>query len=306
MLRSGIPLQRAFEHLSLGRNRAAAAARSAAPLVNQGVDAALKAGGFSITDREILAAGEQSGRIEEAFRELADYYAHLAADRSKAVTASLYPLFILHLGALLLSIPPAIIDGNLTKFFSQVGLFLGTAYLIGGLFVLAFWLVARAFQSSIPFDRLIRRVPILGSFFWEASLARFCLVLSLGIRSADGVLSSLRRAGHASQCADLAAAAEAAVPAIRSGGSFAGSLAASSSFPEDLERAFHVAEASGRLEEELTRWAGIYRERFFKRIESFTEWLPRILYLLVVAMVGFRIFSLISTISAAYSSVLET
>ena len=72
-----------------------------------------------------------------------------------------------------------------------------------------------------------------------------------------------------------------------------------------LERAFHVAEASGRLDEELTRWAGIYRERFFKRIESLTEWLPRILYLLVVALVVYRMFSLISMVTSAYSSVLE-
>ena len=305
MLRSGIPLQRALEHLALGRDRAAAAARKASPRVNEGLDAALNAGGFSIVDREILAAGEQSGRLEEAFRELADYYAHLAIGRNKAVAASLYPVFILHLGALLLSIPPAIIAGSLTKFFSQVALFLGAAYLAGGLFVLAFWFIARTFQSSAAFGRLIRGVPVLGSFFWDAALARFCLVLSLGIRSADGVLSSLRRAGRASKCADVEAASEAAVPAIRSGGGFAASLAASQSFPVDLERAFHVAEASGRLDEELTRWAGIYRERFFKRIESLTEWLPRILYLLVVALVVYRMFSLISMVTSAYSSVLE-
>ncbi|MEI8313325.1 MAG: type II secretion system F family protein, partial [Verrucomicrobiota bacterium] len=90
MLRSGIPLQRALEHLALGRDRAAAAARKASPLVNEGLDGALNAGGFSIVDREILAAGEQSGRLEEAFRELADYYAHLVTGRNKAVAASLY------------------------------------------------------------------------------------------------------------------------------------------------------------------------------------------------------------------------
>lgn len=305
MLRSGIPLQRAWEHLARGRDRASAAARTAGPLVNEGLDAALRAGGFSIVDREILAAGESSGRLEEAFKELADYYAHLTRGRNRAIAASLYPIFILHLGALLLSIPPAIIDGSLMKFFTQVALFLGTAYLAAGIFVLAWWLVARAFQSSTAADSLIRRIPAVGGFFRDAALTRFCLVLSLGIRSADGVLSSLRRAGRASKSASLDAAAEAAVPAIRAGTGFAASLAASQAFPVDLERAFHVAEASGRLDEEITRWAGIYRERFFKRIESLTEWLPRILYLLVVALVVFRMFSLISQITGVYSSVLE-
>jgi type II secretory pathway component PulF len=305
MLRSGLPLERALEQLARGRDRAAAAARSAAPLVNRGLDAALKAGGFSIVDREILAAGEQSGRIEEACRQMADYYAHLAKGRNRAVAASLYPVFILHLGALLLSVPPAIIDGNITKFFTQVALFLGTAYLAAGIFVLLFWMIARAFQSSAAADRLIGAVPVVGGLFRDAALARFCLVLSLGIRSADGVLSSLRRAGRASKSAGVEAAAEAAVPAIRSGKGFAEALASSRAFPLDLERAFHVAEASGRLDEEITRWAGIYRDHFFKRIDSLTEWLPRILYLLIVALVVSRMFSMISLVTGSLSSALE-
>ena len=146
---------------------------------------------------------------------------------------------------------------------------------------------------------------MFGGFFREAALARFCLVLSLGIRSADGVLSSLGRAGRASKSARLDEATAAAVPAIRSGVGFADSLAGSRAFPVDLERAFRVAEASGRLDEEITRWAGTYRERFFKRIESLTEWLPRFLYLLIVALVVLRMFSMISMITGSLSKALE-
>ena len=305
MLRSGIPLPKAWEQLARGRDRAAAAARSAAPALSINLDVALEAGGFSVVDREILAAGEQSGRLEEACRELADYYAQLAKGRNRAIAASLYPVFIMHLAALLLSIPPAIIDGDLSKFFLQAAAFLGTAYLAAGVFVLSCWLLARAFRSSTAAEHWIRRIPVVGGFFLDAALARFCLVLSLGIRSADGVLSSLRRAGLASRSACVEEAAVAAVHSIRSGAGFADSLASSRAFPADLESGFRVAEASGRLDEETTRWAGIYRERFFKRIDTLTEWLPRLLYLLVVAMVVFRMFALISQITGVYSSVLE-
>jgi len=305
MLKSGLPLQRAWEQIARGRDRAAAAARRASPSVNTGLDEALVAGGFSGVDREILAVGGQSGRLEEACLRLADYYAHLAAGKSRALAASLYPLFILHLGALLLSIPPAIIEGNPAMFFKQSALFLGTAYLAGGICLLALRMLAWAFRSSVAADRWIRLIPAVGGFLREAALARFCLVLSLGIRSADGVLSSLRRAGHASRSASVEAAATGAVPAIRAGAGFSDALAASRAFPADLERAFHVAEASGRLEEEIARWAGIYHERFFKRVDSLAEWLPRILYLLIVALVVLRMFSLISQITGVYSSVLE-
>lgn len=305
MLRSGIPLQRALEHLGSGRDPTAAAARIAAPIASEGLEAALKKCGFSTVDTEILSAGEQSGRLEEACRELADYYSHLAQGRRRATVASLYPVFILHLGGLLLSIPPAIIDGGFPEFLKQVAFFLGAAYAIGGLFAFLFWILAKAYRSSSLADQWIRRIPVVGGFFWNAALARFCLVLSLGIRSADGVLSSLRRAGRASQSAFMEEGAVAAVSAIRSGAGFADSLRTTRAFPADLERAFHVAEASGRLDEEITRWAGIYRERFFQRIESLTTWLPRILYLLIVALVVARMFSLIFQVAGTYSAVLD-
>lgn len=305
MLRSGLPLQRALEHLGGGRDRTAAAARVAAPLVNEGLGKALEKSGFSEIDVELLAAGEQSGRLEEACRELAEYYSHLAQGRQRAIVASLYPLFILHFAALLLSIPPAIIKGNFPEYLKQLFCFLGTAYLVAGLIASLILLLDRAFRSNARAAQWIRRIPVFGGFFWSVALARFCLVLSLGIRSADGVLSSLSRAGRASLCAFIADASLAAVSAIRSGAGFADALRGTSAFPADLERAVRVAEASGRLDEEFSRWAGIYRERFFKSIDALTEWLPRLFYLLVVALVVVRMFSLISQVTGAFSEVLD-
>lgn len=306
MLRSGIPLQKTLEHLGRGRDRTAAAARTAAPLIKGGLDIALEKSGFSSLDGELLAAGEQSGRLEDACRELADYYSRLAQGRRHIIAASLYPLFILHLGALLLSIPPAIISCSFSAFLVQVALFLGAAYLAGAIFLFLIWILARGFRSNVRADRLIRRIPVLGGFFWNAALARFCLVLSLGIRSADGVLSSLQRAGRAGKSACMEQGAVEAVSAIRSGSGFSDSLRATGAFPADLEQAFHVAETSGRLEEEITRWAGIYRDRLFLRIETLATWVPRILYLLVVALVVLRMFSLISQITGTYSAILDT
>ncbi len=305
MLRSGIPLQRAFEHMGGGRGRPAEAARAACSAVNEGLEAALTSGGFSELDIGILTAGEQSGRLEEACRELADYYAHLEKGRTRALAASAYPVFILHLGALLLSIPPAVVEGSFPVFLRGAVLFLGAAYLIVAAFAAALWFAARGFSSSDSADRLVSMVPIVGGFLRCAALARFCLVLSLGIRSAEGFLAGLNRAGAASGSARIRSACGNAVTSIRSGNGFAPAMRSTGAFPEDLERALQVAEVSGRLEEEITRWAGIYREQLFRRIDAISAWLPRALYLLIVVLVVLRMFSLISQITGAYSQVLE-
>jgi len=305
MLQSGIPLQRALEQLGKGRDRGAAAARLAMAELDAGPGPALERAGFSALDSGIVTAGTQSGRLVEACRELADYYAHLSAGRRRTLAASAYPLFILHLGAVLLSIPPAILSGGPTAFFLGVGMFLGFAYLALGVLAAFLWLASKGFSRSPVIDRMVSILPVIGGFFRSAALARFCLVLSLGVRSAEGFLAGLARAGAASGSARLRRASGQAIAGIRGGEGLAAALQATGAIPPDLERALHVAEVSGRLDEEIGRWAAIYRERFFKRMESIAEWLPRILYLLVVGLVVVRMFALISQVSGIYSQVLE-
>ena len=305
MLRSGIPLQRALEHLGSGRDRAAVAARAAAPRVNEGLAAAMRSAGFSTLDTGLLSVGEQSGRLEESCRELSDYYAHLAKARRHALAAAAYPLFILHLGAVLLSLPAAFLAGGFATFLWQAGTFLGVAYLAAALVGALLWFLAKSFASHVGADRLISAIPVAGGFFRCAALARFCLVLSLGIRSAEGMLAGIAKAGRAAGSARLDAGSAEAVAAIRAGEGFAAALRATRAFPADLERALQVAETSGRLEEEITRWAGIYRERLFQRLDALATWLPRALYLLVVLLVALRMFALISQITGVYSQLLD-
>jgi len=305
MLRSGIPLQRALEHMGGGRGRPAGAARAACSAVGEGIGAAMAAGGFSDLDAGILTAGEQSGRLEEACRALADYYAHLEKGRTRALAASAYPVFILHLGAILLSIPPAVVEGSFPVFLRGAVLFLGTAYLAVAAVAVGVCFAARGFSSSDSADRLVSMIPIVGGLFRCASLARFCTVLSLGIRSADGFLSGVMKAGAAAGSARIRTASGKVVAAIRAGSGFADAMRSVGTFPQDLERSLQGAEVSGRLEEEITRWAAIYRERLFRRIDAISEWLPRALYLLIVLLVVLRMFALISQITGAYSQVLD-
>jgi len=306
MLQSGLPLQRALEHMGSGRDRGADAARGVAGVLDAGPTDAFRQAGFSELDAGILGAGEQSGRLVEACSELAGYYAHLASGQRRALAASAYPVFILHLGAILLSIPPAILQGNFPAFLREVAVFLGTAYAIVGVIGILLWLAARMFSRSAAGDRLISAVPVIGPLLRDGALARFCLVLSLGIRSADGFLAGLARAGEASGSARLRGAAGVAIAHIRSGEGLAAALQAAGAFPADLERALRVAEVSGRLDQEIARWAGIFRDRLFRRIDALTEWLPRILYLVVVALVVFRMFGLISQVTGAMADVLES
>ena len=287
VLRGGIPLQRALEHIGAGRNRSAGAARKLSPLVSGGVASAFTSAGFVSLDVEILAAGEQSGRLELACARLSEYYGQLATCRRQILAKSAYPVFMFHLAPVLLLIPAAFISGRgVVGYFQMLGLILAGGYALAAFGLLAGFLVRRAVRTSILADRAISWIPVVGGFFSLGALSRFCLVLSLGIRSADGVLASILRAGRASQSASLKAASERLVPMIRDGSRFAEAVRKSGAFPADLELGLEVAEASGLLDEETSRWADIYRDRFFSRIDALGAWLPRLIYLVIMLLIG--------------------
>lgn len=305
MLRSGLPMTEALGHLAAGRDRSAKCAAKIAMRIREGLAEAFRAGGFSDVDVEILSAGELSGRLEEACERLAEYYQSLAAARRKVMAASLYPVFMIHLAALLLSIPRGILAGDMSGFVRSVVEILGPVYGVGAGLILLFGLLRGLSCNNETGDRLIRRIPGIGGLFRNAALSRFCLVLSLGIRSASGVLASLERAGRASRSATIRLAAGRSVAEIRGGAGFAESLCQGAVFPGDLERAMRVAEASGRLDEEMTRWAGIFRERLFAAIDAVQVWFPRILYLAVLIGVALQIFSLVNEVSGQVNEALK-
>lgn len=305
LLRSGIPVPRALESLGKGRGRSAVAARTASGSYRDGLSGALATAGFEELDCDLVAAGEQTGRLEEALERLAEYHGSVAAARKRMVAQSIYPFFIIHLAALLLSIPRAILGDGLTSYLASVAGILGPVYLLIGVAFLAGLALRIAVRRSPSGARTIRAIPVLGGFFTTLAMTRFCLVLSLGIRSADGILSSLRRAGRSSSDASVEIAAERGAKAIRSGSGFAEALAVSGVFPADLEQAFHVAETSGRLDSEMSRWAGIFRERLFAQMETLSTWIPRLLYLAICLAVAYQILAMVQTVGQEVSEVLE-
>lgn len=305
LMRSGVPVARALESLGKGRGRSAVAARAASAAYRDGLADALRGAGFEELDCDLVAAGEQTGRLEEALERLAEYHGSVAAARKRIVAQSLYPIFIIHLAALLLSIPAAILGGGWPAYVASAAWILGPIYGLVGIGVFALLATRRVIGRSPVAAGVLRAAPVLGGLLMDLAMTRFCLVLSLGIRSADGVLTSLRRAGRASADAGVRVAAEGAAEAIRGGSGFAEALGAFRVFPADLEQAFHVAEESGRLDSEMVRWAGIFRERLFARMEALSTWVPRLLYLVICLAVGYQILTMVQTVGGAYSEILE-
>ena len=167
LARSGLPMVRSLEIVGRkpGRGIADCARRLFEALQASGsVSQAFRAANFPESDAAVIEAGEATGRLEQVYQELEQYYSQLAVARRKIIAKSLYPVLVLHMGVLLLAIPPAILSGGFSSYLQSVVPVLLGIYL--GFFVL--WLAWAALRQLVARDasaaRVILAVPVLGGF----------------------------------------------------------------------------------------------------------------------------------------------
>ena len=295
LIRSGVPFPKAIEklaNLTRGNARAALVAVSAALSRGASVAESLAAGAPFIGPLEagMFAASDRAGRVENGLTHASEYYAALTEARGRMWRQSAYPLFVLHLAFVALSIPRLVApEGGMEAFLKTLGFAVGVFWL-GGWVMATLIRVLLAFgATNAGFDRILRTIPYLGGLRTAFALGRFCSAYSLQLDAGVNVLSSLEVAGHASGSALVCESVDRSLEAVRDGGSVGTALAASGNFPESFIRAFSVGEDSGQLDQELRRVGDEYHSKALKRLDSLAEWLPRAVLLAVAIYIGAQV-----------------
>jgi general secretion pathway protein F len=220
-----------------------------------------------------VAAGEQSGHLDEVLERLAEYTEGRDQLRQRIVGALLYPivLSIMCLGivsGLLVYVVPKVVEVfetgkgslplmtrlliGLSDFLRDWGPWLLGALVAGGI------LLARALREPAArrrFDRLMLRLPLAGRLLRGFNTARFTRTFSILTGSAVPVLDALRIAGQVVSSLPMREAVEAAAERVREGAPIGRSLATSRLFPPMTIHLISSGESSGRLEEMLERAA---------------------------------------------------
>jgi len=309
LARSGVPLNYAFEILSrTARSRIGASLKAVRENLQSSGEAgrAFREAGFSASDAAVIEAGEATGRLDVVFLELEDYYRQLADARRSIISQSIYPVLVLHLGAALLAIPPAITEGGWPAFLAHSLPILGVFYV--ALFAASIlWRLGRALLSRNAAAALfLMRIPLFGPFLRDWTAWRFSSVLSLYAGAGGSLLRAFEIAGSSCGNAHLNGATSSAIALVRAGQSLGEAFRRQRHIPELLERAIDVGENSGRLDEETRRAARIFREKTLGTLDALGQWTPRILYIVIVLLLGWRIIGVASEISNSVNDAVKS
>lgn len=307
LLKSGMPPLRSLEQMiRQGRGATVGFARQLVRDVFSGQPEEISSeGGAANFEYQILRVGWKTGHLPMVTELLARHFAVIATLHRQLVRRSLYPVFIFHVGAVLLALPPAVAARDPFVFFQQCGLALGFFYaavfLVWGLLRIGSFLVDR----SVFCDRIAFSLPILGRWRSEAVSVRLARLLAIHIQSGSGVLAALESAAGISRSACLRPALRRVREAVRGGASFSQEMAVGDMLADVLLEAIWTGEESGRLDEQVERAADILEKKWDDRLQTLAEWVPRLLYFGVLLLLAWRIIGLMSGYYQSLEGLLE-
>lgn len=261
--------------------------------------------------RASIAAGEQSGRLDQVLSRLADYSEARDALNQKVWAALAYPI-------LLSLVAVAVVSGLLVYVVPQiVGVFTqmhqalpwATRALLGlSSFVKAWgWLMLvllvfaaiggklalRTEQVRYAWHRFVLRLPFVGGLVRAANTARCTRTLALLTASAVPLLDALQIGAQVIPNLPMRAAVKRAALKVREGGSFSRALGDSGYFPSVALRLIASGERAGQLEHMLDEAASHQQRELDRWMTALTTILGPLVILLVGAMVLFIVLAIL-------------
>lgn len=269
------------------------------------VGADFQAVGFSEFDAGMIEAGERGGRLAEAFRLLEIHYTQRIKWRAAVRAKLIYPVFVFHFGAILLSIPPAILADSSSVFWIRSLSILGIAYGIA----FALWGVWRsvktAMRSSALFERVVDGVPFLGGVLRAVRSERFAQALAMQLRAGVTVLSAMQAAAIASGSRGLQEECREVEERVRRGSGLASAFGRNSRLAPELIEAIATGEQTGRLDTQCLRIADLLAVKVRRWSELCGEWLARLIYFAVAGFVAWQIVTTLQNVYSKVGSVLD-
>lgn len=248
-------------------------------------------------DVALLSVGEESGRLDVAFKQLARYYTarvKIIRDTIKGLIVTVMTLnvflLVFPLG-LLIAFAYGIMDGN---FANCVPFLVEKVIVYGGIYGTVFFLIFacqgnrsegwRAFVENI-----FMAVPLLRTALKYLALARLAAALDALLSAGVPVIRSWDLAAAASGSTRLKREVQAWTPQFENGVTPAEMVSQIRYFPEMFANLYSAAEVSGNHDETLQRLHVYFEEEGFNALHFFTRVMNGIIYGAITALIVFNI-----------------
>jgi len=242
---------------------------------------------FSDVFTGLIAAGEKTGNLAASFMHLGEHLKWSAEIKRKIKKATRYPLALVIVISIVISIlmifvVPKLVDFIVNQGFSiplHTRALIATSYafehywyIILGIPVIIFILLMMAYRSSENFaykvDNVLLKTPVIGPVIRKIDMARFTHFFAVTFNSGIDVLESLESAKGVVGNRVLKHSIELVKNNVMDGNSLTSSLRLSNQFPMLVIRMFKVGEDSGNMSEALENINFFYSREVNDSVEA--------------------------------------
>src|SRR3989454_3370643 len=260
--------------------------------------------------RNMVAAGEAGGVLDEILMRLATYIEKADALKRKIQSAMVYPVVVLTvaLGAtafMLIFIIPTfakmfsdfggelplptqivLVMSNLLQHFWWAGLL---AIVVGAIVFQRYY---NTENGRRVVDAMMLKVPIIGDVLLKGSVARFTRTLGTLIASGVPILAGLEITARTAGNKVIAEAIMTARTSIREGETVSAPLKQSGVFPPMVVQMISVGEQTGALDEMLTKIAVFYEAEVDTAVDTLTSIIEPVMIVIMGGIVGGMVISM--------------
>jgi len=276
---------------------------------------------FAPTYQALVRAGESSGKMDEILKRLATTMEEDRDLNAKLKGAMVYPaiVFVAMIGVffiLMVFVVPKLAEmykglnvdlPKVTQIMITASDFMVKYKFLIVLGAVIFALATRYFfrteEGRVILTELFFRAPVFGKINRQKELAQFMRTLSLLMSSAIPIVEALTIVGTVAETHAFKSAASEASKQVEKGNTLSQYFKSNNIFPPVVGQMATVGEETGKTDEILERVAAFYDGEVDHLIKGLSAALEPIILVLLGAMVGFLIISIITPIYKITSAI---
>ncbi|MBC7006665.1 type II secretion system F family protein [Photobacterium sp. BZF1] len=311
MVNSGVPVVQALKLIATSHHKAEG--RATLAMISNQVEAGLSLSRAMLTSSplfddfycDLVATGEQTGHLAQAFNRLATYREKSEAMRKKVIKAMIYPTMVT-LTAIIVTVMMLIFvipqfasifnsfGADLPWFTQRIidisdlmlshGLYLALSLSLSG--IIAITAYRKSDQHKLRVHRMLLALPIMGPVLRKAAIARFARTLATTFSSGIPLLTGLEAAGRTSGNRFIEQAIEGAHNDTAAGMPLHLALRHSEVFPELMLQMVMIGEESGSIDDMLNKVAITYEDDVDNTVDNLGKIIEPLIIMFLGTLIG--------------------
>ncbi|PYR82290.1 MAG: type II secretion system F family protein [Acidobacteria bacterium] len=257
-----------------------------------------------------LMAGERAGNLDEVIRRYVAYEKIIGAVRRRTISALIYPMILVTMMLILISIIVLRVVPAFSEFYSQFGrqLPLSTRvimavsnFAIGNLPLIVVGLIVAVVGGMTwlkqpgqrtRLDRVLLELPWAGETVRKFATSQLARTLATLLGGGIPLVNALEIAARSMTNRYMAAELGDVMRRVREGVSFAAALRARNVFPDVAVKMVEVGESTGALQEMLNSLAEFYDEEIETEVTRFITLIEPIILIVMGAVIALTVLAL--------------